>query len=201
MRGNLRASRGHVRGWMVATLIALAGVTAPAGAADSPAYTPTLKDIISIENTLDRYHEGLDKRDGHMLASAFTEDGTLSLEAPDRATPLKFSGREEIAAKGIMGPPPGASPPPDGAPAPGAASGPGALPPAGAPGDIWHYSTNDHYEFESPTRVKHYAYWLDVHPGTGMVATIGNPGHYDDILVKRQGEWLILERRIIVGRK
>jgi hypothetical protein len=185
---------------MAASLIALAGMTARAGAADSPAYTPTLEDIISIQNALDRYHQGLDSHDGHLLASAFTEDGTLSLEAPDRAAPMKFTGRDEIATKGVMGPPPGAAAPSGGGPSPGAAAGPGGLP-AGEPGDIWHYSTNDHYEFESPTRVKHYAYWLDVHPGTGMVATIGNPGHYDDILVKRKGEWLLLERKIIVGRK
>ncbi|MDB6010813.1 MAG: hypothetical protein JWL65_3063 [Gammaproteobacteria bacterium] len=186
---------GYVRGWAVASLVVLGAGAAARATATDPAYTPTMKDMMSIQTALEHYHQGLDKHDNHLMASAFSEDGTLILEAPDHQ--VKINGRDQIASKGLM--PPGAPPvPATGAQAPASGGPQGATAP---PADIWHYSANDYYEFESPTRVRHSAYWLDVIPGTGREATVGTPGRYEDILVKRNAEWLFLERKIIVGRK
>ena len=187
----------YVRGWAIASLVVLgAGAAARASATDS-AYTPTMKDMMSIQAALEHYHQGLDKHDNRLMASAFSEEGTVILDAPDHQ--VKINGRDQIASKGIMpAPPSAAAAPSTGAQAPAVGGPQGAMAP---PGDVWHFSTNDYYEFESPTRVRHYAYWLDVIPGTGREATVGNPGRYEDILVKSHGEWLFLERKIIVGRK
>lgn len=69
-------------------------------------------------------------------------------------------------------------------------------------GNIWHFTGDDHYVFESPTRATHYGYWLDMTPGQDRKSSIGIPGHYEDVLVKeKNGEWLFKERKIIVGRK
>jgi hypothetical protein len=170
-------------------------------ATTNSAYIPTMKDMMSIQTAMQHYHAGLEKHDNRLMASAFSEDGTLILEAPD--TRLQVSGRDQIASKGLMPP----SPSPSGTPAtdgqaPVNSGVQGGTPSSGGPPpDIWHFSTNDFYEFESPTRAKHYGYWLDVVPGAGREVTVGGPGHYEDILVKRNGEWLFLERKIIVGRK
>jgi hypothetical protein len=159
---------------------------------------PTMKDMMSIQTTMHRYHEGLEKHDNRLMSTAFTEDGTLLLEPPDHHV-IQVKGRDQIASQGLM---PGGPPPAAASAAPTAGAPQGAAPPSGGPpADIWHFSGNDYYEFESSTRARHYGYWLDVIPGPGREATVGNPGHYEDILVKRNGEWLFVERKIIVGRK
>ena len=185
--------------WAVNGLIVL-GMGAPAHAANSnSAYTPTMKDMMSIQATMQHYHEGLEKHDNRLMATAFSEEGTLILEAPNLR--LEASGRDQIAIKGLTPPSPSGTPAADNqASVTGAAPGETAAS-GGSPSDVWHFSTNDFYEFESPTRAKHYGYWLDVTPGVDRATTVGSSGHYEDILVKRKGEWLFLERKIVVGRK
>lgn len=207
----------------VGVLLISAGIAAPVMAADS-AYTPTMKDWMSIQEAMHNYHEGLDKHDNKIMAKAFAEDGVLGL-SDDRGMELRVVGRDKIAAGGLMGGGPpkaaegaGAVPGAPGAlavgePSPGFQGGPPAAAqgtpasggagelPAGM-GNIWHFTGDDHYVFESPTRVTHYGYWLDMHPGEDRKSTIGIPGHYDDVLVKQKnGEWLFQQRQIIVGRK
>jgi len=160
-------------------------------------YTPTMKDMMSIQATIQHYHEGLEKHDNRLMATAFSEDGALILEAPDRR--LEARGRDQIA-KGLMPSPSGPPPTDSQATVPGAVQA-GTPSSGGPPPDVWHFSTNDFYEFESPTRAKHYGYWLDVIPAVDRATTVGSSGHYEDILVKRKGEWLFLERKIVVGRK
>jgi len=61
------------------TLTLLAAVCiGPAFAADS-SYTPSGKDLMSIQQAMHRYHEGLDKQDNRLMASAFGEDGTVTM--------------------------------------------------------------------------------------------------------------------------
>ena len=107
------------------------------------------------------------------------------------------------------GPPPGGFPPggpPPGGPPAGAASSP---PPGGG---VWHMPFADYFHFLSPTRAWHYEYFLSIYPqpekprvntGTGTGSPymltrqtiVGWPGHYEDILEKRHGEWRILQRK------
>jgi hypothetical protein len=152
-------------------------------------YTPTMKDMMSIEDTLHRYHEGLDKHDNTLWASAFAEDGTMVMVDHARIMTLT---RDQIAKNGLMGnAPDGAGGPPGG----------GAIP--ADIGEIWHFSeTNSHFKFESPTRATHYSYWMEVHVQEGSkTPSLAIPGHYDDVLVKRKGQWLLLTRKVVIGEK
>lgn len=187
MRIHTRNLFAHI-GRPAAGLLISCGAIAPAMAAG--AYTPTMQDLMSIQDTLHNYHEGLDKHDNKLMAKAFTEDGTLWL-IDDRGMEMKVTGRDKIAIGGLAGD----GPPPGGA---------GAAPAAGPMGDIWHFTGDNHFVFESATRATHYGYWLDMHPGQGQdrKSSIGIPGHYEDILVKdKSGQWLFKERKIIVGKK
>ena len=179
-------------------------------------YTPSTKDMMSLQATMHRYHEGLDQHDNKLMASAFTEDGTVAVIVNGKLN--RSVTRDQIAVNGLMGGgPPGApgegavagGPPPGGSTAPAAgpvgppASGPGALQASEGMGDLWHFTEIDSYfKFESPTRATHYAYWMDVHVHEqSHSSTLGVPGHYDDVFVKRHGQWLFLSRKIVVGTK
>lgn len=116
---------------------------------------------------------------------------------------------------GMSGPPPGMSGPPPGAggPPPGMSGPPPA--PGGPDGDgyvVWHLPFESAFRFESPTRATHYQYFLSIYPEPertepGLPARetrrsiVGWPGHYEDILEKRDGEWRILERRSYINAK
>ncbi len=66
----------------------------------------------------------------------------------------------------------------------------------------WHLSLSHHFEFQSPRRATHYGYFVSVYPDLKSKTTIvGLPGHYDDILEKRNGEWRILQRTTVIGVK
>jgi hypothetical protein len=123
------------------------------------------------------------------------------------------------------GGPPGGMPaggPPGGMPPGGMPPGgmpPGGMPPGGgAPGGanmeggVWHMPFADYFNFQSPTRATHYQYFLSIYPqpekqGADLrpidkrQSIVGWPGHYEDILEKRNGEWRILERRSAINAK
>jgi hypothetical protein len=66
----------------------------------------------------------------------------------------------------------------------------------------WHLALSHHFEFQSPTRATHYGYFLSAYPDLNTkTTTVGLPGHYDDILEKRNGEWRILQRTTVIGAK
>ena len=66
----------------------------------------------------------------------------------------------------------------------------------------WHLLISSSFEFQSPTRATHYGYFLSVYPNlTSRKTEVGLPGHYQDILEKRNGQWRILERKSVIGQK
>jgi len=196
---------------VAAGAILIAGSMTTAVADD--AYTPTMKDMRSIQNALERYLKGFDTHDAKLQATAFWDDAMII-----EPTGGKVSVKEMLA---MAAGPTGGAPPAQagagaGAPPPGGAppAGPPKVPPscdakAGMPAkgwDMWHIVANDSYEFQSPTRVRHHAYWFAVCPGAGPtngigLAVIGPPGHYDDILEKRNGEWRLISRSIGLAEK
>jgi hypothetical protein len=186
---------------MVALLAAapsLAADAAPAGAG----YTPTMADYLGIYDALQRYRFGVEKHDRQMEESAFWE------------------------APKPQGPPPGFAPPPGSNAGP---PGPGGNAPGGAGGppswddikkmpgfvEVWHLPLDSYIHFDSATRATHYEYFLSIYPqpektGEGgaklpnteaRTSILGWPGHYEDILEKRHGEWRILERKTRIGEK
>ena len=180
-------------------LISSAEVT-PANAAES--FTPTMKDMLSIQGAIERYERGMDTGDRKLQASAFWDDAVIV--SPMGRVPFN----QAI---------------PGGAPPAGGGGGPGAGPPGGLGGmperppscdptyqkpetgwHLWHIIANSSFEFLSPTRVKHHAYWFAVCPSAGAangagIGSVGPPGSYNDILEKRNGEWRFVERNIALN--
>ena len=80
---------------------------------------------------------------------------------------------------------------------------------------MWHMPLDSYIHFDSPTRATHYEYFLSIYPqpekkraegATGpmqdsRVSIVGWPGHYEDILEKRHGEWRILQRKSMINQK
>jgi len=178
----------HRPGARILSLVASCGVVASTLAGQME-YAPTMKDMMSIQAALHRYHEGLDKHDNRLWASAFAEDGTMEMVDHDRRMTLT---RDQIAKNGLMG---------NGSSGDRGGAGGGAIP--ADVGEIWHFSEiNSHFKFESPTRAAHYSYWMEVHVHEGSnAASLAIPGHYEDVLVKRGGQWLLLSRKVVIGDK
>ena len=198
-------------------LISSAGV-APATAAES--FTPTMKDMLSIQSAIERYLKGFDTHDRKLQESAFWDDAVIT-SPQGKNLPFKQALGPPMPPGGAGGagaPPPGGAGGP-GAPPPGAGAPPGPMGMSGRPPscdpkaekpakgwELWHIVANSSYEFLSPTRVKHHAYWFAVCPGAGTangagIAVIGPPGSYNDILEKRHGEWRFIERNVPLNEK
>jgi hypothetical protein len=169
--------------WTLAAAVLL--TTVPLSAKTAGAYIPTMADWLSIQDALHNYHTGLDRHDNNIMASAFTEDGAIIAKG-ENGVETRLDGRVNIAALGFMG----AAPPPQGPPPP--------------PGERWHFTSDDHYVFETPTRATHYGYWMEVLTANdGAKNTQVNvPGHYEDVIVKQtDGRWLLKQRKVVIGSK
>jgi hypothetical protein len=175
------------------TAVATASVVAMLGAAPTmaeatkpvvAAYTPTMADYLGIYDALQRYRFGLDKHDQTLRDSAYWEVPPPPAPPPGFVPPPGFTG----------GPPPNAS---------------------SGEGDVWHLPLDSYIHFESATRATHYEYFLSIYPqpekkveGGNMTnmqnsrtSIVGWPGHYEDILEKRNGEWRILSRKSMINQK
>lgn len=172
----------------------------------APAYKATLEDWEGVNEAVDNYTLGLELHDPARFDRAFWPEAQI-IAVPEPG--LRFAMPYKQAEAGP--PPPGAMPPP-GAPMPP----PGMpMPPPGlhlpAPGGVnaigngnppWHLALSHHFEFQSATHATHYGYFISVYPDLKTKQTIvGLPGHYDDILEKRNGEWRILQRTTVIGVK
>jgi len=200
-------------------------------------FTPTMKDMLSIQGAIERYERGMDTRDRKLQESAFWDDAViispqgkrsfkqamadhLPPPADLRPVPATATGRRRTASRrrratsgrrrtasrrrratpGAGGPPPGAL---AGMPERPPSCDPKAEKPANG-WALWHIVANSSFEFLSPTRVKHHAYWFAVCPSAGTangagIGAIGPPGSYNDILEKRNGEWRFVERNIALN--
>lgn len=203
---------------LAASIVAML-TTAPALAAKSAEhasarYVPTMADYLSVYDALQNYRNGVEKHDQQALEKAFWEDGVNiavpTPGGPEIRIPLKEGGPSQGRAGQLgpnAGPPPGLLQPP----------GANALPPGAGTGTVvWHLPLDSYIHFESATRATHYEYFLSVYPNPEKVAldptsmpnasasrnsTVGWPGHYEDILEKRNGEWRILQRKSMINQK
>jgi hypothetical protein len=214
---------------VVALLAAAPSLTAAAQPA-AARYVPTMADYLAVYDVLQNYRFGVEKHDQKALERAFWEDGAnIAVPSPglEIRMPLKEGGPPPggPGLPGPGGPPPGFGPPPGGVPPPGGGPPPGFAPPpggtAGPPGgggDVWHLPLDSYIHFESATRATHYEYFLSIYPqpekkpegsNTGPPANassmrtsiVGWPGHYEDIIEKRNGEWRILQRKSMINQK
>jgi hypothetical protein len=197
----------------VVALLAAAPVLAADAAKPAAArYVPTMADYLGVYDALQRYRFGVEKHDQKALESAFWEDGVdIAVPSPGQEIrmPLK-GGFPPPASAGQSGPnagplPPGLQPPP------GSSAGPGG----GGEGEVWHLPLDSYIHFESATRATHYEYFLSIYPqpekkaegehqgnmSSIRTSIVGWPGHYEDILEKRHGEWRILQRKSMINQK
>jgi len=180
--------------WALAATIVTLFAAAPAllsGAVERPAarFKPTFDDYLAVYDVLQRYRLGLAKHDNEMQDSAYW------VPPKPMTPPPGFAGFEELA-------------------------GPGALSweeRRKMPGfvDTWDLPLDSYIHFESATRATHYEYFIPVYPQPEKTvevegnlpywayrnSVVGWPGHYEDILEKRNGEWRILERKIMMNQK
>jgi hypothetical protein len=201
-------------------LMVAGGASAQAQSAGS-GYKPTVDDWVGVNAAVDNYTLGLERHDMARFDKAFWPEGTVVAQ-PEPG--MSFTMPYKKAAEGPPPPPAGGMPgggmPPGGMPPPGSMP-PGAMPPGGGPppgfkpgggapgtnaignnNPPWHLALNHHFEFQSPTRATHYGYFVSVYPDLKTKMTVvGLPGHYDDILEKRNGEWRILQRTTVIGAK
>jgi len=161
-----------------------------------------MMDYLGVYDALQRYRIGTDKHDQKLRNSAYWDDA-IHISVPTPGGPeTRRQGSGNQAAPNAAG-------------AAGAANAPGA--PGGAGGvDIWHLPLDSYIHFESATRATHYGYFLSIYPQPEKVpldpstqvnasasrySIVGWPGHYDDILEKRNGEWRILQRKTMINQK
>lgn len=209
----------------ITALAALAGILLPLTAATAQAapvpvptpapttapvaaYQPTIEDWMGVNAAVNNYTLGLELKDEAMFNAAFWPEATITaVPEPGKSFTMPYAM--------TMKPPPM---PPAGAPMPPMPAG--MTPPAGAPmppmpagepprtnaigNDIepWHLALSHSFTFHSPTRASHYGYFVSVYPDLQTKqTTVGLPGHYEDILEKRAGQWRILSRKSVIGVK
>ena len=186
----------------VSFVVLLAVIPALAAEAAQPAashFEPTMADYLGVYDALQNYRFGVEKHDQQALQSAFWEDGT-DIIVPGPGQEIRVPLKEGASLTPLSGPPG-----PNGGPPPGSGSG----------GEVWHLPLDSYIHFDSATRATHFEYFLSIYPqpekkrpegATGNMqesrtSIVGWPGHYEDILEKRHGEWRILQRKTLINQK
>jgi hypothetical protein len=60
-----------------------------------------------------------------------------------------------------------------------------------------HVMTNATLDVVSDGEARHYAYWMTVLGDADGKYTVASMGHYEDVLMKRDGDWLIQTRKLL----
>ena len=147
-------------------------------------YKPTIDDWAGVNAAVDNYTLGMELQNPALTDKAFWPEAMVIVQ-PEPGKSMKVPYRQA------------GEPPP-------AAAGSKAKVHNVIGTDIppWHLALSHHFEFQNATRATHYGYFLSVYPNLKTkTTTVGLPGHYDDILEKRNGEWRILQRTIAIGAK
>jgi 3-phenylpropionate/cinnamic acid dioxygenase small subunit len=148
--------------------------TAPAVEAGAQNYA----DRQAIETTLVRYTTGLDTLDADTYVSAFAEDAEFTIGE------RTYRGRDEIRTiitDLVANQDERASD-----------DDPANDPPA----SMHHVMSNGVIDIVDPDTAYHRAYWMTV-VGGGRDFRVAAQGRYEDELVKRGGEWLLLRRTLM----
>ncbi|GEM_PF-2684972 len=182
----MRCKMKYLAGMAGACLLMAAGGAYAQGAtasAAAPAYKPTVDDWVGVNAAVDNYTLGLELHDPARSDKAFWPEAIIIMQPePGKSITIPYRQNETAPPKSAGG-------------APMANVIGTDIPP-------WHLALSHHFEFQSPTRATHYGYFLSVYPDLkAKTTTVGLPGHYEDILEKRDGEWRILQRTTVIGAK
>ena len=188
----MRVHNGLLGGlrWALAASVVTLFAAAPALSADAvqpqaSRYVAPFDDYMAVYDVLQRYRLGLAKHDMTMQNSAYWEP-PKPMTPPPGMVPLTGPGASSWDELRKM---------------------PGFV-------DTWDLPLDSYIHFESPTRATHYEYFVPLYPQPAKKAkpgklpywayrtsVVGWPGHYEDTLEKRNGEWRILERKIMMNQK
>jgi len=161
-----------------------------AGAAVAADYNPTIDDWVGVNTAVDDYMLGLELHDQARFDRAFWPDAVVIAE-PVPGISFKMPYKQA----GEFGPPPANMKKIPGLPGGGRNAAGGMNPP-------WHLTLNHHFEFQDATHATNYGYFISVYPDLKTKLTVvGLPGHYADLLEKRNGEWRIIQRTTVIGVK
>ena len=153
--------------------VVASSLVAPAEAAQGDALQK-LQDKAEIESLIVRYGTALDTLDADGYAAVFTEDAELDVAGNVR------KGRQQIRA--IV----------TGLQESRAASKAKGTPAAA----LYHVISNTAIEIISANEARHHSYSQTIRVGANNQITVGAIGRYEDVLVKRNGRWLIRSRKI-----
>jgi uncharacterized protein (TIGR02246 family) len=160
-------------------VLALAGIITvatfafpPPGVAGDLPTASELLDRAAIQNLVVKYTIALDTLDADMYASVFADDAEFTFGGNT------YKGRADIR-KIVTG-----------------LQERNAKQPADAP-KSYHVLSNTYVEFVNDHEAHHRSYWQTIRGPSSGPFTVGGMGRYEDTLVKRNGEWLILKRQII----
>lgn len=139
-------------------------------AADNQAIQRLL-DKSEIENLLMQYTHAFDQLDADGYVAVFTADAEFDLGG---GNVLKGSDaiRTLITSRQAEPQPPGVL--------------------------MHHIVTNSTYDFVSDAEVQHYGYWITMVGDMQTGFTVPAMGHYEDVLVKDNGRWLIKTRKLVL---
>jgi 3-phenylpropionate/cinnamic acid dioxygenase small subunit len=149
----------------------------PAGLvhAQSASTVQQLLDRAEIAELVVRYVTALDTRDAEAYANVFTEDGEYDV------TGTVYRGRDAI--RKIVT---------DMQEARARSEAEGTQ-----PATLYHVMSNSSIELISATEARHSSYAQTVRAAEGGQFVVGFMGRYDDVIVKRDGRWQILSRKLV----
>src|SRR5262245_25866404 len=133
-----------------------------------------LQDKLDIQALIVRYGTALDTLDADAYAGVFTTDAELNVAGNVRKGRQQIreivtglqKSRDENKAKGTSSP------------------------------ALYHVISNTTIELLNKDEARHRSYWQTVRVGPNNQVTVGAIGHYEDVIVKRAGQWLIRSRKI-----
>ena len=161
------------------SLVAIGGVLGVAAATTVGAVDTAVQRLVdkeAIQTMLVRYTHALDTLDADKYAAVFTEDAVFDMGRETR------TGRAEIREIIV-----------------GLQKSRADREAAGTPVPklMHHVMSNATLEMVSEHEAHHYAYWMTIIGSADDKYTVASMGHYEDVLVKRGGEWLIRSRKLL----
>ncbi len=133
-----------------------------------------LQDKLAIQALIVRYGTALDTLDADAYAGVFTTDAELDVAGNVRKGRQQIREivtglqrtRDDNKAKGTPSP------------------------------ALYHVISNTMIDVLSSDEARHRSYWQTVRVGPNNQVTVGAMGQYEDVIVKRSGQWLIRSRKI-----
>ena len=136
----------------------------------------TYEDRMAVEDVMARYVWAVDSLDADGYVAVFTEDAVIDASGNiskghgeiRKIVTSLIQRRDDNRAKGLP------------------------------TSNLYHMISNVRITFPKPGEALHKSYWQTVHRDKDGKITVGGMGRSEDRLIKRNGKWLIQERKLSV---